>query len=89
MREVLAVTLAFDSLFENRGSLRNQSVLDRVMARAATLSQQVSASDKSKLDEYLTSVRSIETSMPGASMTVNKVPPRIMNQWLISRELAT
>jgi Protein of unknown function (DUF1552) len=53
-------SLAFDSLFENRGSLRNQSVLDRVMARAATLSQQVSASDKSKLDEYLTSVREVE-----------------------------
>ena len=53
-------SLAFDSLFENRGSLRNQSVLDRVMARAATLSQQVGASDKSKLDEYLTSVREVE-----------------------------
>ena len=53
-------SLAFDSLFENRGSLRNQSVLDRVKQRADRLSQQVSAHDKAKLDEYLTSVREVE-----------------------------
>jgi hypothetical protein len=53
-------SLAFDSLFENRGSLRNLSVLDRVRERAAKLGQQVSAADKAKLDEYLTSVRDVE-----------------------------
>jgi hypothetical protein len=53
-------SLAFDSLFENRGSLRNQSVLDRVKERAARLQQEVSGGDKAKLDEYLTSVREVE-----------------------------
>ena len=53
-------SLAFDSLFENRGSLRNQSVLDRVKDRAESLSLKVSSSDKAKLDEYLTSVREVE-----------------------------
>lgn len=53
-------SLAFDSLFENRGNLRNQSVLDRVMDQAASLSRQVSSTDKAKLDEYLTSVREVE-----------------------------
>ena len=53
-------SLAFDSLFENRGSLRNQSVLDRVRDRAESLSLKVSSSDKAKLDEYLTSVREVE-----------------------------
>ena len=53
-------SLAFDSLFENRGSLRNLSILDRVKDRAATLSRQVSSTDKAKLDEYLTSVREVE-----------------------------
>jgi hypothetical protein len=53
-------SLAFDALFENRGNLRNISVLDRVRERAKNLSQQVSASDKGKLEEYLTSVREIE-----------------------------
>jgi hypothetical protein len=53
-------SLAFDSLFENRGSLRNKSILDRVMDRATTLRNQVSASDQHKLDEYLTSVRDVE-----------------------------
>lgn len=53
-------SLAFDSLFENRGSLRNQSVLDRVRERAKSLSREVSSSDKAKIDEYLTSVREVE-----------------------------
>ena len=53
-------SLAFDSLFENRGSLRNQSVLDRVKERADALSRKVSATDRGKLDEYLTSVREVE-----------------------------
>jgi len=54
-------SLAFDSLFENRGSLRCQSVLDRVKERAKSLSRSVSSTDKPKLDEYLTSVREVET----------------------------
>lgn len=53
-------SLAFDSLFENGGSRRTQSVLDRVKEDAASLSRKVSSSDKAKLDEYLTSVREVE-----------------------------
>jgi hypothetical protein len=52
--------LAFDSLFENRGSLRNQTVLDRVKERADQLSREVRATDRGKLEEYLTSVREVE-----------------------------
>jgi hypothetical protein len=53
-------SLAFDTLFENRGLLRNASILDRVRDRAESLSRKVSATDKAKLDEYLTSVREVE-----------------------------
>jgi hypothetical protein len=53
-------SLAFDSLFDNRGSQRNLSILDRVREDAADLSRQASASDRAKLDEYLTSVREVE-----------------------------
>ncbi len=53
-------SLAFDSLFDNRGQQRNQSVLDRVKDQAASLGRQVSAADKAKIDEYLTSVREVE-----------------------------
>jgi hypothetical protein len=53
-------SLAVDSLFDNRGSRRNKSVLDRVQDEAARLSRQVSSGDKAKLDEYLTSVREVE-----------------------------
>ena len=56
-------SLAFDSLFENRGSLRNLSVLDRVKDRAEQLSRKISATDKVKLDEYLGSVRDVEKSI--------------------------
>ena len=53
-------SLAFDSLFDNRGSRRNKSILDRVKEHAASLSRQASSGDRAKLDEYLTSVRELE-----------------------------
>jgi hypothetical protein len=53
-------SLAFDSLFENRGHLRNQSILDRVKDRARSLRREVSSTDGAKIDEYLTSVREVE-----------------------------
>src|SRR5665213_2970472 len=56
-------SLAFDSLFENGGRLRNTSVLDRVKEHALALSGKISSSDKLKLDEYLASVRDVERSI--------------------------
>src|SRR6201992_925711 len=53
-------SLAWDNLFDNRGSLQNLSILDRVKDRAQDLSKSISATDKGKLDEYLTSVREVE-----------------------------
>src|SRR5204862_5652264 len=53
-------SLAFDSLFDNQGSRRTVSILDRVQEEAASLQRQVSAADKAKLDEYLASVREVE-----------------------------
>ncbi len=56
-------SLAFDSLFENGGSQRNISVLDRVKDHAARLSRKISSSDQGKLEEYLGSVRDVEKSI--------------------------
>jgi len=53
-------SLAFDSLFENQGSQRALSILDRVQDHAAHLNRQLSTRDQAKLDEYLTSVREVE-----------------------------
>jgi hypothetical protein len=53
-------SLAFDSLFDNRGRLRNRSVLDRVKEEAAKLGREVGSGDRAKLEEYLTSVREVE-----------------------------
>ncbi len=58
-------SLAFDNLFENRGSMRNVSILDRVKDRAQALTTKISTSDKGKLDEYLTSVREVEKRVDG------------------------
>jgi hypothetical protein len=53
-------SLAFDSLFDNQGSRRTQSILDRVQEHANFLNRQVSYDDRLKIDEYLGSVREVE-----------------------------
>src|SRR4051794_4484903 len=58
-------SLAWDNLFDNRGSLLNLSILDRVKDRAQDLSRTISFADKAKLDEYLTSVREVEKRVEG------------------------
>ena len=52
--------LAWDNLFDNRGSLLNVSVLDRINDQAKSLSTKVSMTDRGKLDEFMTSVREVE-----------------------------
>ena len=58
-------SLAFDMLFENRGSLLNLSILDRVKERTERLSRKISSSDNAKLDEFMTSVREVEKRVEG------------------------
>src|ERR1700753_197893 len=45
--------LAWDNLFDNRGSLLNVSVLDRIKDQAKSLSTKISSTDKGKLDEFM------------------------------------
>lgn len=73
-------SLAFDSLFDNRGSRRNRSVLDRVREDAASLSRQASAGDRSKLDEYLTSVREVEKRIEKMRTDQDKAVNRARNR---------
>jgi hypothetical protein len=65
-------SLAWDNLFDNRGSLLNVSLLDRVKDRLEELNRKVSSSDKSKLDEYLTSVREVEKRVDGTRQNKQK-----------------
>ena len=65
-------SLAWDNLFENRGSLRNMSILDRVKGDAETLSRTISSDDKGKLDEYLSSVREVEKRVDGMRKNKDK-----------------
>jgi hypothetical protein len=58
-------SLAWDNLFDNRGSLLNISILDRVKDQAQALTRRISSGDKSKLEEYLTSVREVEKRVDG------------------------
>jgi Protein of unknown function (DUF1552) len=65
-------SLAFDSLFDNQGSKRTRSILDRVKEHASHLNRQVSQSDRAKLDEYLTSVREVEKQIERTRTTKNR-----------------
>lgn len=76
-------SLAFDSLFDNRGSRRNQSVLDRVKEQAASLSLDVSGGDRAKLDEFLTSVREVEKRAERMRMEKESAAERAQDQPLI------
>jgi hypothetical protein len=69
-------SLAFDSLFENRGNMRNISVLDRVKERAETLRRQIASTDRAKLDEYLSSVRDVERGVERLRVEKNKAEDR-------------
>jgi hypothetical protein len=77
-------SLAFDSLFDNRGNRRNQSVLDRVREEATALSTQVSAADRARLDEYLTSVREVEKRIESARSHKDKADDRAKDNGTIA-----
>jgi len=72
-------SLAFDSLFENGGQLRNTSVLDRVKDHAASMRGRISATDKIKLDEYLSSVRELERGIERMRTEKDKAEERAGN----------
>jgi hypothetical protein len=65
-------SLAWDNLFENRGSVVNVSILDRVMEDAAALSRRIGSKDKTKLDDYLASVREVEKRIEGTRKNKDK-----------------
>ncbi len=73
-------SLAFDSLFDNRGRQRNKSILDRVGKQAADLSRQVSSADRVRLDEYLSSVREVEKRVAPARATKETSDDRAKGQ---------
>ena len=70
-------SLAFDSLFENRGTQRNKSILDRVMEDAKQLEGKTSVSDQAKLDEYLTSIREIEKRIDRQRIAVERTKENV------------
>ena len=58
--------LAFDRLFKDESSPEDRSVLDAVLADARDLRRGIGAGDRQKLDEYLDSVREVETRIANA-----------------------
>jgi len=52
--------LAFDRLFKDNASATDASVLDSVLSDANSLRGKISRDDRTKLDEYLNSVREVE-----------------------------
>jgi hypothetical protein len=58
--------LAFDRLFKDESSPEDKSVLDAVLSDAKDLRRKVSTDDQRKLDEYLDSVRDVESRIANA-----------------------
>ena len=58
--------LAFDRLFKDEVQRGDRSVLDAVLADATDLRREISTADQRKLDEYLDSVREVETRIESA-----------------------
>lgn len=58
--------LAFDRLFKDEVSRGDKSVLDAVLSDAKDLRRNISSYDQNKLDEYLQSVREVETRIEAA-----------------------
>jgi hypothetical protein len=81
-------SLAFDMLFENRGSLLNLSILDRVKERRERLSKQLSADDNARLDEFMTSVREVEKRVEGMRKEKDKADDlaKLKNRPVMSME---
>jgi hypothetical protein len=52
--------LAFDSLFNSKGSRTHASVLDQVSEQLRDVARKVSRSDQAKIEEYASSVREVE-----------------------------
>ncbi|PHQ33527.1 DUF1552 domain-containing protein [Rhodopirellula bahusiensis] len=73
-------SLAFDALFDNQGSRRNESILDRVGEDAASLRRQVSVADRAKLEEFLSSVREVERRAASMRAAHSKASDRAKDQ---------
>jgi hypothetical protein len=76
----------FDRMFGNgdpnetvearvRREERKKSVLDFILSDAKSMQSKVGASDKRKLDEYLSSIREVETRLQKANQGVEVKPP--------------
>ena len=65
---------AFDRMFRDEAGKGDASVLDQVLDEAKSLGGKVSAADKSKLDEYLNSVREVEQRIQHAGKTQGRRP---------------
>lgn len=56
-------SLAFDSLFECKGSRTSASVLDQVREQLGEVSRSVSGADRARIDEYANSIREVEARL--------------------------
>jgi len=70
---------AFDRLFDTRMLQRDRSVLDVVLAQSRELEKTLGSQDRRKLDDYMSSVRDVETRIEKISQ------PRPADQWQPTR----
>jgi hypothetical protein len=62
---------------QKRGLERGRSVLDTVGAQAKRLQRELGARDQEKVDQYLTSVRELETDLDGSAAWLDRPKPTV------------
>src|SRR3954471_5577900 len=67
--------LAFDRMFRDDVGKNDASVLDQVIDEAKGLTKKVSYGDRAKIDEYLNSVREVESGIQQAGKKPVALPP--------------
>jgi len=67
--------LAFDRMFRDDVGKNDASVLDQVLSEAKGLTKKVSYGDRAKIDEYLNSVREVESGIQQAGKKPVVLPP--------------
>jgi hypothetical protein len=67
--------LAFDRMFRDDVGKNDASVLDQVIDEAKGLTKKVSYGDRAKIDEYLNSVREVESGIQQAGKKPVSLPP--------------
>ena len=66
----------------------NQSILDSITENARNLEKEINKDDREKLDQYFTSIRSIEKRIGQSELWINKDKPAVPNEYKLPANIS-